>query len=397
MLDPAQIFEALEASWDRFVMDEAETGRLLDLFTHALAAFVDMPLATVEALLEGTKSTGALPTREHGAPGGRIRFRHRFENHTEARKWALDVLRGVPTLAVDGSQILPTKDYSIPIGLAQAGWFLNPHDPDLPYEKGVKALLLTPDELRHGAGGEDFVSASQVNLRRFELEVDQTIRLVKTHSNLVVFFDGSLILSFAEMFALDLRKAYIAAILRLLAASETYRTPVVGYLDTSYARDLCGLLAAIHRFDSAVAVSDAALVRRTLEWGDRTPVYRCARSGILDEYRIQDADFTGPRCDYSDQITFTYLEAASDRSPARLEIPRWVFEAGDHERVIDVVRAEIIAGASGYPYAIEAADATAVLTMADRDRFYGLLQQFAERKGGRLSYAAKARSKRTRR
>ena len=35
---------------------------------------------------------------------------------------------------------------------------------------------------------------------------------------------------------------------------------------------------------------------------------------------------------------------------------------------------------NGYPYAVETADAVAVITMQDRERFYRLLQEFADHK-----------------
>ena len=60
------------------------------------------------------------------------------------------------------------------------------------------------------------------------------------------------------------------------------------------------------------------------------------------------------------------------------------------------MRAECVVGA-GYPYALETADAVAVLTMQDRERFYWLFQEFAEREGLPLQFSRKAVSKRGRR
>jgi len=64
--------------------------------------------------------------------------------------------------------------------------------------------------------------------------------------------------------------------------------------------------------------------------------------------------------------------------------------------VIDLVRAECIVGV-GYPYALETADAVAVLTMQDRERFYRLFQRFAEGEGLELRFSRKSVSKRGRR
>ncbi len=96
------------------------------------------------------------------------------------------------------------------------------------------------------------------------------------------------------------------------------------------------------------------------------------------------------------EVCFVYFQAALDRPPARIEFPRWLLDAGLLDRVLEVVRAEVIAG-TGYPYPIEAADAVAVISAPDRARFYALFQEFAEREGIHLSFSRKALSKSRRR
>ena len=81
--------------------------------------------------------------------------------------------------------------------------------------------------------------------------------------------------------------------------------------------------------------------------------------------------------------------------PARVEFPRWLYEAGEHERVLDLVQAECVVGI-GYPYALETADAVAALTMQDRKRFHWLFQEFAEWKGLPLRFGREAVSKKGR-
>jgi len=120
-----------------------------------------------------------------------------------------------------------------------------------------------------------------------------------------------------------------------------------------------------------------------MRWGDRTQVYVCARDDdVLNKYY--------------ERVCFVYLETTADNPPARVEFPRWLYETGEHERVLDLVRAECVVG-TGYPYALETADAVAVLTMQDRERFYRLFQEFAEREGLPLRFSRKAVSKRGRR
>jgi hypothetical protein len=52
---------------------------------------------------------------------------------------------------------------------------------------------------------------------------------------------------------------------------------------------------------------------------------------------------------------------------------------------------------NGYPYAVETADAVAVITVQDRERFYRTFQEFAEKEGLPLRFSRKAVSKRGRR
>ncbi len=133
----------------------------------------------------------------------------------------------------------------------------------------------------------------------------------------------------------------------------------------------------------ARGLSDALLWRGALGWGDRTPAFLSARYDLA-------------RIGQSMEVGFVYFQAALDRPPARIEFPRWLLDAGLLDRVLDVVRAEVIAG-TGYPYPIEAADAVAVISMRDRAQFYALFQEFAEREGLGLSFSRKALSKSRRR
>lgn len=89
---------------------------------------------------------------------------------------------------------------------------------------------------------------------------------------------------------------------------------------------------------------------------------------------------------------FKLHKTTADGLPARLDVPRWVLEEGELEHVMDVVRAECVVG-NGYPYALETADAAAVITQRDRERFYRVLQEFAEKRGLPLRFSWKSISK----
>jgi len=95
-------------------------------------------------------------------------------------------------------------------------------------------------------------------------------------------------------------------------------------------------------------------------------------------------------------VLLSYLQVSGGGLPARLELPEWVLAADRQDWVFDVVRAECVVGL-GYPYTLETADAVAVLTGPDRQRFFGLFQQFAEREQLPLRFSRKSTSKQRRR
>jgi hypothetical protein len=365
---------------------------------------------------QGSVSVGARATCEYDAwcrAGGHgipvLPFGRAFGDHAEARAWA-ECIRGTTTLAVDGSQLPPWRDASTPIALVQAGIFENPHNPPAPYLKDVATLLLSPDELlvadpdtADARTGEALTFSTQiVNLRRFELEVDTLVARLEHHARrrasagnkdglppIVAFYDGALIVSFALKMAPQYRQRYVDASRKLLAASERCRVPLVGYIDTSYARDVVTMLA---RLDTTGAlaetrgVHDALLWHGALAWGDRSPAFISARDDLTAmDYGEQRAD-----------VAFVYFQSALDRPPARLELPRWVLEDGLLDAVMRTVRAEVIAG-NGYPYAIESADAVCVISQGDRQQFYALFQEFAKRNSLDFTFSRKTLSKSRRR
>jgi len=99
-------------------------------------------------------------------------FGRDFANHEQARQWA-ECIEGVTTLAVDGSQLQPWRDASIPVALIQVGLFANPHAQGHPYTKDVRMEVLSPDEIMEESKTESKdpdsypYSEMQVTLRRY--------------------------------------------------------------------------------------------------------------------------------------------------------------------------------------------------------------------------------------
>jgi hypothetical protein len=146
------------------------------------------------------------------------------------------------------------------------------------------------------------------------------------------------------------------------------------------------LLESEPELSDSPKLQDALLLAPRLKWGDRTPLFICARQGVLESYGEE----------WRRGVAFCYLKTTGDAPPSRIDLPLWVYEQGLLEYVIDAVRGEVIVG-NGYPYVIEAADQTAVISTQDRELFYAAFQEFAARKGFDLRIARKAISKAHRR
>jgi len=392
MFHRERVIEALEAKVDCFAGYELELSDLLADYKQALAKLASLSRAQIEAPLTGIPWPGARPTVEHDQhPGIVVPFEQTWANHEQARAWARDVLAGVPTVAVDGSQITPTKEISLPVGAVQIGWFINPHDGNQTYVKDIYFEVLAPDEL---ADEDEEISGFpdwRVNVRRFILECEKLVEVMQAVRDdalkPVCFFDGSLIVSFAQHMLPERQRLYVDAVMRMLTASEDCQVPLVGYVDTSYANDLAAMLDALTKRRTRRRISDGALLRSKMQWGDRTAAYICARD---------DKVLPASGSKYYDRVCFVYLKTTADRPPARLDLPRWLLEAGELEHTLDVVRAECVIG-NGYPYAVETADAVTVITMHDRERFYRVFQEFAQKEGLPLQFSQKAMSKARRR
>ncbi|MCY3900840.1 MAG: DNA double-strand break repair nuclease NurA [Caldilineaceae bacterium] len=344
---------------------------------------------------------GALPTAEFDrADGMRIPLGEAWQNREQARHWALETLEGRPALAVDGSQIIPTTDYAPPVGAVQIGWFFNDRctatngDAAGRYEKDIAFEVLAPDELLDSGGDDGVFPNWRVNQERFIRECAKLCEFMERCAERpferrpVCFLDGSLIISFAGQLRTGREHGYIQAVQALLACSERTRTPLVGYVDNTYSRDLVTLLARLHGLVAPAQINDAYLLRETLSsWGDRSPFWICARPD-----RLSDAG----RADFYKQVCFCLARVSMENLPARLEIPRWLLESGRADEVVALVLAEAVVG-SGYPYVLEAADVTAVIQQQDRQRFYRLYQDFLQEQGMAMTVTRKQRSKQLRR
>ncbi|MBE2240861.1 MAG: DNA double-strand break repair nuclease NurA [Caldilineaceae bacterium] len=395
MLSRNKVIDALENKRAKFEEYQAEQRSEFDLRQQLLERFLQMSAAEVGARVaeRGQAWPGALPTSELDEANALcVSCTERWQHHQEARAWALTVLQGRPVAAVDGSQIPPSKELSTPLGAVQIGWYINYHVPGGRYEKDVRFEVLAPQELGEEEGGE--FPDWRVNQQRFVGECKQLMALMERFAAPgageapLCFFDGSFIISFVGQIRPNRAEAYLDAVRTLLDTSARLAVPLVGFVDSSGSRDVVMLINTVAG-PPYMSLTDGALFAPLLpNWGDRTPFFICARNDPLSQQG---------NAEFYQNVAFCYIRLAAERPPARIELPRWLVEAGLAGAIVDRVRAECIVGAGGYPYAIETADAVAVLKQADRDHFYALFQQFAEQQGLQFHFSRKQLSKQARR
>ncbi|QEQ01926.1 DNA double-strand break repair nuclease NurA [Thermosynechococcus sp. CL-1] len=391
VLPLSQLVQQLNHKKAEFLSYDTALAQVRQAYQQALKTWQQQTIADITAAIDPQiPDWGARPI-EPWHQGWRIPLEIQWPHRQAAQEWAMTQLMDVTTVAVDGSQIVPSEELFLPVGVVQAGWFLNPHRRDRPYAKEIVLELITPAELRQA---EEQLRQPQIyrfheryiHLRRFELEL-KTLRerMAEVTAPALLLFDGSFVATFAESYAPEWQRRYVAALCQTLAASRQHQIPLVAYIDSSQARDLVTLLGHLEQLAPSPHLSDAQLLSTVLtQWGDRSPVFICDRGGILENYGA-----------WAKGIGFCYLKAHQGY-PVRLELPLWLYEAGLLDQVIRWLCGELITG-QGYPYALEAADQLAVLQGSDRQAFLKQLQVWAEGVGMELRFSRKWVSKQQRR
>lgn len=387
-------FERRREEFSRLAVERA---RDLADYEGRFRSIAEADEAEIEARLGGRKDCGAFPSPEaRENPDLSVAFPEHWSNHEEARRWAFDVLSGRTTFAADGSQLFFEREATLPIAAVQIGWFENPHRSDGVFEKQARFILMSPDELL--SSDEPAIPETRVSERRFSEEVAAAIGFMRRQKGWqergermpLAFYDGTIFLSIAPE-RTQIQTEMMQKLVDLVGVSEETRVPIAGFVDRSFARDLMALADAIGGFSRAKVrtIDDVSVLNmaRLSEWGDRTPFFYCRRRGL-------EAFFDDSR---QESIAgFVYLRTTAENPPARIDVPAWIFEAGLLDEVIDVVRAECVVGV-GYPYPLEAADQTAVISNRDRESFLRALTAFAEQSALDIRISRKAASKGRRR
>jgi hypothetical protein len=321
------------------------------------------------------------------------RFKKEFISRSKATDWALEILKGRMIAAVDGSQIFPSRTYSLPIGVAQAGLVINNHTGLDGYSASQKLSIIVPEDFeKHG--NISAYSETPVSLQRYRLECEQIILFMREHPGNIVFMDDSLVLSFINKLDDRIQKEYVKAIVQVLQVSEETRSPLVGYTDLPLNKDIITLMKKHFHLKPTSHLTDSYLIQGNLYWGDRTRVFQSDRDDRTlrentDTFSKSVLDLYGG---HRDSIAFFYIQS-SGGLPSKIEMPKWAFQAGMTDHIADVVRAECIIR-PGYPDIIHRAHEYTVVGNGDAERFNGMLDAFAEQNKIRIYKSAKALNKR---
>ena len=384
-----------------FVREQAKD---LQSYLNALREVERLGCAEIRRKVAHVERVGAIPAEELDVQKSfAYSFGQNWENHEQARAWAFQILENRTTFAADGSQIYAEKDISLPVGAIQIGWFENPHSAAQRYEKNAYFEILSPKDLLENQD-EPMNPETRVGEMRFHAEVERVGKFLvskkgwqeRNEKMPLAFFDGTLLVSFS-LPQTTLQQSFIQAMIALVKLSRETKVPLVGYVDRSFARDLLSMLDAFDNkttsekqtlYDATILHSATPEIAQALRfWGDRTCFCYSNRKGLKQ--------FIDPQTERS-MVGFVYLQTTSDSAPARLDIPSWIYEEKFLDEVLDAVRAECVIGL-GYPYALETADATAVISARDREIFLKTLQEFASREKLGFTVSRKVASKGRRR
>lgn len=379
MLDLRLLSSELDARKEEIIGNEAEMTSVSRLYSDKLTLIDGLDRSFNEQL---GKYTGSKVLEE-----GMLvrRFSRTFRSRQEATDWALEVLKDRNVAAVDGSQIYPSRHISVPIGLVQACTVVNSHG-EKRFSTNSKLRLMLPSDFEKK--GSYVYAQGPVSAKRFELECRQIGEFMRAHPGDMVFFDGSLVLSFTQPQDEGEQAQYVNAIVGLLDVAEETRSPLIAYTDMSMSKDLVTLMYRAFRIDHPGHLTDVFLVSDRLRWGDRTRAFICDRDDRIPRTGPSTLDRYGR---HRDNVAFFYIMSGGHLA-SRVEVPKWCHDDGLVERIADTIRAECIVR-PGYPDIIHRAHEYASISFAETEMFRGMIDAFAAKHRIKIYKSAKELNK----
>ncbi len=317
-------------------------------------------------------------------------------------------------LATDGSHIDVDRHSSVRCYLINIGSAI------LHYGKNPDAQLLSDASLFFGddlvlgdnAGREELIEGALLGVKRSVLECQAlatTAQELPGERPTLALIDGSLILwglagrDFEEAKGYIreelLNRQYLGSLDQMKRYSENKPLALASYISFPRSTDVVNVLrVALCPHDTAdcdrycagglgrecegvAGIQDRDLFGSILGYGERSPVFMSGSRFMQRHYGEH-------------QIHFFYLRL--DEEVARVEIPQWVAEKEDSVNLAHALVLDQCRRGHGYPVALMEAHEKAVVTTADRENFWGLVELSLADERLNIRSSGKSRSKRTR-
>ena len=319
-------------------------------------------------------------------------------------------------LATDGSHIDVDRHSSVPCCLINTGSAVLHYGESPDASLFSEATIVAGDELAIvdpvGSKREELIEGPLLGLKR---SVEECVALTKVATELpperpaLALLDGSLILwgltgrRFPEFVREALlEKGYLAALDNLKRLSLDRNLALASYISFPRSADVVNALRvalcphdpadcdfhcsgkrppAGRECDQVSGIQDRDLFRPLLSYGERSPLFVSGSPFMQKYYREH-------------QIHFFYLKLEDEM--ARVEVPLWVAE---REELVGLVHALVLdqcRRGHGYPVALMEAHEKAVVTTADREQFWQLVEIALAEDRLTLRSSGKKKSKRLR-
>jgi len=384
-LDLSQVAAQIEGLAARLKVEEKEKGERLG---RALQLLQTTDVEPLKRKIAASKTTWLVASLTEG-----------LARHYEAPPCPSEFT----VIATDGSHIdvdrhCSVRCYLINVGSALLHYGENP-DARL---RSEPALFFGDDlVLADAAGGEEFIEGALLGIRRSVEELGALAKMAKELPSgrpALALIDGSLILWGLQKFPDFVREELLdKGFLRTLDAMKGLA--LASYISFPRSTDVVNVLrvylcphdpADCDRFcprgrqrecDVIAGIQDRDLFRPLLGYGERSPAFLSGSRFMQKHYREH-------------QIYFFYLRL--EEEVARVEIPSWVAEDKGLLTLVHALVLDQCRRGHGYPVALMEAHEKAVVTAADRERFWELVELCLAEDRLDIRTSGKSRSKRLR-
>lgn len=287
-------------------------------------------------------------------------------------------------LAVDGSQIYPDRHQGTSCFLLNMGVV------HLQYLSQASSVTFDsrPLVVFEGERGMEDYTPEMVNAQRMEEEFCTALSWMEkikkdTRAPSLFLLDGSLIFWHLLQATASDMSDFLVAYLRLLDIFYQNKYPLAGYISSPKSKDLVNILKAAAATEGQAVefahISDSTIAHLYLEPGSRSILFE-SKSPVCAIYPEGSKPY------------FFYLNTGLEI--ARVEVPAWIaLDADLLETVAGIIYDQALKG-HGYPISLAEAHEQAVVTTADREFFYHILQSMVPAFGALHGPSQKSMKKR---